>query len=185
MARRKKPSSDVGSPAAEQPEAFEDSPLAGYGALLHEIKERIRVAKIRAALAVNRELVTLYWDIGRLIVERQHAEGWGAATVNRLAQDLQTEFPGVAGFSAGNVRRMRAFYRAWSEPKSAQAVRKLELGTEYAQPARKLESGSNLAQPVREMGRALLPQAAAEIPWGHNIVLVEKLDDSEERLWYA
>ena len=66
-------------------------------------------------LAVNRELIGLYWDIGRAIVERQKAEGWGKSIVNRLAADLQKEFPGESGFSPRNVWRMRAFYLAWTE----------------------------------------------------------------------
>ena len=74
-----------------------------YGALLREIKERIRSAQYAALRAVNRELINLYWDIGRLIVERQSGQTWGRSVVQNLAKDLQLEFPGVAGFSAPNL----------------------------------------------------------------------------------
>jgi hypothetical protein len=73
-------------------------PSESYGALLHEIKERIRAAQYAALRAVNRELINLYWDIGRLIVERQAGQTWGRSIVQNLAKDLQLEFPGVAGF---------------------------------------------------------------------------------------
>ena len=81
-----------------------------YPRLLTEIKERIRSAQYEALKAVNKELVSLYWDIGRMIVERQDVEGWGKAVVEQLATDLRAEFPGVGGFSASNLWRMKAFF---------------------------------------------------------------------------
>lgn len=81
-----------------------------YGRLLTEIKDRVRVAQYEALRAVNRELVALYWDIGRLIVERQGQQKWGKAIVENLAADLQSEFPGLLGFSAQNLWYMRQFY---------------------------------------------------------------------------
>jgi predicted nuclease of restriction endonuclease-like (RecB) superfamily len=81
-----------------------------YQHLLGEIRQRIRSAQYQALKAVNQELITLYWDIGQLIVERQQVAGWGKAIVEQLAQDIRAEFPGIAGFSARNVWRMRDFY---------------------------------------------------------------------------
>ena len=100
---------------------------SGYVEFLAELKISIRSAQIKAAVSVNRELVLLYWDIGRQIVERQKTEKWGTHVIGRLALDLQKEFPGVGGFSEGNLRRIRAFYRAYSSkfPIRAQAVREL------------------------------------------------------------
>ena len=88
---------------------------AGYLELLQELKTRIRAAQVRAAFAVSRELILLYWSIGREILTRQDAQGWGAKIVERLAHDLQTEFPGVEGFSARSLKYMRAFAAAWSD----------------------------------------------------------------------
>jgi len=85
-----------------------------YRALLGEVKERIRSAQYEALKAVNKELVCLYWDIGRMIVDRQDVEGWGKAVVEQLAADLRTEFPGVGGFSASNLWRMKAFFEAYT-----------------------------------------------------------------------
>jgi hypothetical protein len=81
-------------------------PPTGYAALRKEIKERVRTAQMRAALAVNRELILLYWSIGRDILNRQKAEGWGTKVIDRLAKDLGTEFPGVEGFSPRNLKYM-------------------------------------------------------------------------------
>jgi sulfur relay (sulfurtransferase) DsrC/TusE family protein len=81
-----------------------------YGSLLLAVKERVRTAYYQALKAVNKELVGLYWDIGRLIVERQAAETWGKAIVQQLARDLQGEFPGISGFSVQNLWYMRQLY---------------------------------------------------------------------------
>ncbi len=84
-----------------------------YGYLLKDVKDRVRSAQYAALKAVNKELVGLYWDIGRMIVERQREEGWGKAIVQQLAGDLQKEFPGVGVFSASNLWRMKSFFETY------------------------------------------------------------------------
>jgi len=84
-----------------------------YASLLAEVKERVRSAQYQALKAVNKELVGLYWDIGRIIVERQADAEHGAAIVERLAEDLRREFPGVSGYSRRNIFYMREFYQAY------------------------------------------------------------------------
>jgi hypothetical protein len=87
---------------------------AGYAGLLAQVKQRVRIAQVKAALSANRELVLLYWDIGRAILRAQGDQGWGAKVVARLAQDLRREFPEMSGFSRANLLFMRAFAEAWS-----------------------------------------------------------------------
>ncbi|HLK59307.1 MAG TPA: DUF1016 N-terminal domain-containing protein, partial [Chthonomonadaceae bacterium] len=120
----------------------------GYEDFLRDVKERIRTAQVRAALAVNRELILLYWQIGRDILSRQQAEGWGAKVIERLARDLKAAFPDIQGLSRTNLLYMRAFAEAWPEQEFVQ-------------------------------------QAVGQIPWGHNVRLLDKLADREARLWYA
>jgi predicted nuclease of restriction endonuclease-like (RecB) superfamily len=86
-----------------------------YGAWLTELKGRIHAAQQRAALAVNRELVLLYWQIGRDILARQGREGWGTKVIERLALDLRNAFPDVKGFSPRNLKYMRSFAEAWPD----------------------------------------------------------------------
>ena len=93
-----------------------------YEQLLGSLKTRIRTAQVRAALAVNSELVLLYWSIGNDILGWQRAEGWGTKIVERLAGDLQAEFPGIKGFSLRNLKYMRAFAEAWPETEFVQQV---------------------------------------------------------------
>ncbi|MBD2054467.1 DUF1016 domain-containing protein [Oculatella sp. FACHB-28] len=95
---------------------------AGYGQLLGEIKQRIRSAQYAALKSVNKELIALYWDIGRLIVERQQGATWGKSIVEQLAKDLQTEFPGISGFSARNIWNMRSFYLSYSQNEKLQPL---------------------------------------------------------------
>ncbi len=118
-----------------------------YAALLHRLKERIRQTQVQASLAVNRELILLYWQIGHEILTRQQQQGWGAKVVNQLARDLQQEFPDMKGFSLRNLKYMRAFAEAYADQEFVQ-------------------------------------QAAAQIPWFHNCVLLEKVKDLQQRLWY-
>jgi len=97
-----------------------------YAALLAEVKERVRQAQYTALRAVNKELVGLYWDIGRMIVTRQQGVTWGKAIVQRLASDLQREFPGIKGFSASNLWRARLFHETYAtSEKLAPLVREI------------------------------------------------------------
>jgi len=146
---------------------------ASYGALLEDIKARIRAAQVKAALSINRELIELYWHIGKSIMERQRAEGWGKSVVERLSSDLQSEFSGISGFSPQNIWRMRALYLAWTED-----VSKLK-------PTARQNGAPILSQAARELDGQNLPQAVREIPWFHNVTLIEKLKDPIQRLWYA
>ena len=141
-----------------------------YPKLLADIKRRIQAAQSRAVLAVNAEMIRLYWGIGRLLDERQAREGWGAAVIPRLAQDLRHELPEVKGFSARNLDRMLAFARAYPEPGefSPQAVAKTLGGPPSPQPVAKSTAGSLLWQ----------------LPWGHHALLLEKVKPIDERCWY-
>ena len=138
---------------------------ADYVAVLADLKQRISAAQARAALAVSRELVALYWHVGATIVQRQANAGWGNAVVERLAHDVRQAFPDLEGFSPRNIWRMRAFFLAWSGAVKTSTRTVSTTGTRQA--AKKL------------------PQAVSEMPWGHNIVLLEQLERTEDRLWYA
>lgn len=93
-----------------------------YKNLLVEVKQRIRSAQYEALKAVNKELIALYWDIGRIIVNRQQGASWGKSVVEQLAKDLQAEFPGISGFSARNIWNMRSFYVAYSQNEKLQPM---------------------------------------------------------------
>ena len=97
-----------------------------YSELLVEIKQRIRSAQYEALRAVNKELITLYWDIGQMIVTRQQGGSWGKSVVATLSKDLQAEFPGISGFSSANLWRMKLFYETYvDQEKLAPLVREI------------------------------------------------------------
>jgi predicted nuclease of restriction endonuclease-like (RecB) superfamily len=124
-----------------------NSDILGYDNFLSELKTRISHAQLRAAVAVNKELVLLYWQIGRDILTSQQEQGWGAKVINRLATDLQQAFPEIKGFSPRNLKYMRAFAQAYPDEQFVQLL-------------------------------------AAQIPWFHNCVLLDKVKDIAEREWY-
>lgn len=107
-----------------QPDRAPDPPglPADYPEFLRNLKARIAGARTRAALAVNSELIRLYWEIGHEILVREGREGWGAKVIERLAGDLRREFPDMAGLSRRNLRYMRAFAQAWPAADSSSIV---------------------------------------------------------------
>ena len=91
---------------------------------LSDIKKQVKKAQVKAAFSANKELIKLYWTIGKTIVDKQKDNGWGSNFLEQLAKDLQSSFPGIGGFSRTNIFRMRAFYRAYG--KIPQAVGQLD-----------------------------------------------------------
>lgn len=144
-----------------------DSELSSnYGIILSNLKDKIRQARLQATIAVNTELVTVYWEIGSTILQQQKNEGWGTKVVERLANDLKAEFPDMKGLSIRNIKYMRAFAEAYPDFQIVQ------------QPAAQLKANEKTEIPF-------VQQAVAQLPWGHNCVLLDKLKKSEERLFYA
>lgn len=138
---------DVSSAVKKVRAAVDDKRVVGYAELLSSLKEQIRAAQIKAALSVNRELVLLYWHIGREILGRQASEHWGTKVIDRLAKDLRVEFPDMQGFSPRNLKYMRALAEAYSD-------------------------------------KLFVQQLVAQIPWGHNVRILDHVKDPTERAWY-
>ena len=129
-----------------------DALPADYPQFLAEIKARIAAARTRAALAVNSELIRLYWEIGHEILEREQREGWGARVINRLAADLRREFPDMTGLSLRNLRYMRAFARAWPAESPSSSI--------VQQPVAQLPWGHNVTLLTKLKDREARPRCA-------------------------
>ncbi|MCX6902431.1 MAG: PDDEXK nuclease domain-containing protein [Verrucomicrobia bacterium] len=155
--------------------------IPDYGRLLAEIKARVRAAQIRAGLAANRELLALYWDVGRMILDRQKAEGWGAKVIDRLSRDLQNEFPGQQGFSPRNLKYMRAFAEAWPETVIVQQP-DARLNASHSTESEVVQAP--FVQSSRTVA-AIVHQPGAQLPWKHHCLLLDKLHSPADRLWYA
>jgi len=157
---------------------------AAYREFLEGMRSRIDAARAQAARVVNRELVMLYWDIGRSILEEQQRNGWGDGVVEQLSKDLGKRYPGTFGFSTRNLWDMRRFYENWSRRAiMRQAV--AELGTPLAMARGKDQPKVKKPLPTRLPAQiAFMRQAVAELPWGHHLLLLNKLDDMSDRIWY-
>ncbi|MGD9973489.1 MAG: YhcG family protein [Desulfatirhabdiaceae bacterium] len=151
-----------------------------YSELLAQIKERIHKSQNRAALSVNVEMISMYWDIGRMIHQRQQEKGWGAGVIPRLALDLKNELPEIKGFSERNIGYMIRFAREYGiRSILQQPVAKLD-GTDS--PVEKVPQPS--AQLPEKNDPSIVQGLIVQIPWGHNILLMEKVKDFEVRRWY-
>lgn len=174
-----------------------------YPVFLADLKQRILNARTTAARAVNHELILLYWDIGRGIVEKQQTAGWGDSVVERLAADLRAEFPDMRGFSIANLWRMKQLYIDYTSTEFlSQAVREFKKGSHSAgklsHAVREIEEPDALflEQAVPEMkvfhfkavDFELLAQAVrdlvASIPWGHHANLLANIKQPAARLYY-
>jgi predicted nuclease of restriction endonuclease-like (RecB) superfamily len=127
----------------------EESPVhlnQGYKVLLGEIKHKVKSSRLQAVVAVNQELIKLYWYIGKQIIEKQARSNWGSRFIETLSHDLQTSFPGTRGFSVRNLKYMRQFASSYDFLKIGQ-------------------------QPV------------AQLPWGHIMLLIQRVKDVDAREW--
>ncbi len=155
-----------------------------YPRFLRELKARIQAARVKAVLSVNREMIALYWDLGRRVVERQKRGGWGTSVIERLSRDIRAAFPGIKGFSKQNIWYMRAFYRAWPDLGPILQEPPGELSAPiWQEPPAKLTA--ECQEPPGKLVGAFLQRSIAELPWWHNVILIEKLKSPEDRLWYA
>lgn len=152
-----------------------------YSAILTRLKDDVRVSRSRAALAVNRELIGLYWRFGQAIVEQQETAGWGRNVVERLAADLKGAFPDMRGFSPTNLWVMRKFYLDWTEAGRAWPSVLHDLG---ALPALPILPNISPALNAKQHGVEILAQLVRELPWGHNRLLIHRIKNHAERLWY-
>ncbi len=119
-----------------------------YKRLLKEIKAKVLSSQLKAAVAVNRELIRLYWEIGSTVYQKQKSEGWGSKTIEKLAKDLKFTFPRMKGFSRTNICYMVQFAKEYPDHEFVQ-------------------------------------QLVGQIPWGHNILIMQRVNNKDEKLWYV
>lgn len=127
-----------------------------YRQWLTELKSKIRFSQIKAAVAVNSELIRLYWNLGQQIVEKQENAQWGSGFIERLSKDLQMEFPDISGLSVSNLRRCRQFYLFYNQEDKI-----------HAQLVRELDDNSLFS-----------------IPWGHHTFIIGRIKSPQEALFY-
>ncbi|GAB2826099.1 PDDEXK nuclease domain-containing protein [Ferruginibacter profundus] len=153
-----------------------------YKKWLIELKLTIKQSQLKAAVAVNSQLILLYWNLGRQIVEKQGKAKWGSGFIDQLSKDLKTEFPEMAGFSRSNLFAVKKFYLFYSQPSEfvQQAAGQI-ADLNIRQTAGYSETRKHLADP-----NSLPPilQHCLKIPWAHNITIIEKVKKKKEVLFY-
>lgn len=157
-----------------------------YRQFIEDLKTRVISARISAARAVNRDLILLYWDIGRGIVEKQQGVGWGESVVEMVSADLRRAFPAMRGFSPFNLWRMRQLYLEYSASEFlAQAVPELEKHGGAFLARAVPETSAKAVEPGRdELLARLARELLAFIPWGHHVELLKKVKAPAARLYY-
>lgn len=164
-------------------------PDNAYKQWLLQLKERVRTAQMKAALKVNAELLTLYWDLGSEIIDKEKNTAWGQKIIPKLSADLLNEFPDLKGFSRTNLFYIRKWFLFYSNAPQIvpQAVGQLPVSSKGQQAVAQI-----LPQPVAKSGKKtvqqpvapIVPQLVGQIPWGHHREIISKCKDIEEALFY-
>jgi predicted nuclease of restriction endonuclease-like (RecB) superfamily len=131
-----------------------------YASWIAELKHKVRSTQIKAAIAVNKELILFYWDLGAMLSEKIKASNWGEKVLEVVSKDLKDEFPEMKGFSERNLKYCRFFFEFYTLSIGQQSV--AQMTDEYI---------------IRQ-------QLVAQIPWGHNIQIFSKANSVKEALFY-
>lgn len=155
---------------------------------LEPIKNQIRNSQIKASLSVNKEMISLYWYLGKKITEKQTISKWGEGFLTTMSNELRKEFPHISGFSSDNLRFMKKMYLFYSQPDAiiAQVVQKLQIPTfnDSVAKTQKVDN-PNIAQVVQESEDNKLFNLITSIPWGHHTLILRKIKSVEEALFYV
>ena len=138
-----------------------------YKEWIGELKDKIRTTQIKAAISVNRELLGLYWDLGKDICEKQQQANWGEGFIDQLARDLSAAFPEIKGFSRTNIWYIRKWFLFYQSLRIVPQV----VG----------EMGNG----VLDIGYEEVMSLVVQIPWGHNREIISKCPDVREALFYV
>ena len=159
---------------------------SAYCDWLRDLKQQIKIGQIKAAISVNNQMIMLYWDLGRQIVEKQEKAKWGSGFIKQLSKDLSEEFPEMTGFSLRNLQIIKQWYLFYSQNNlsiTKQLVSQLPgmLDPPKIAPlAPELKNDTNQTVTVLEQ----LVSKLALIPWGHHIKIMQKIQDINQALFY-
>lgn len=165
-----------------------------YVSWLGDLKDRVQQVQTKAAVSVNRELLTFYWELGCEIIEKQESTTWGSGFLKQLSSDLSSEFPDIRGFSLRNLKYIRQWCQFYIEhaPNSATGRCLIEKTPPKTPQSADNKQLINLAATRAKIGQqavAQLPESILEsitsIPWGHNIAIISKCSSIKEALYYV
>ena len=144
------------------------------------LKANIKSSQIKAALAVNSQLIQLYWDLGKQIVEKQENTKWGSGFIDQLSKDLKEEFPTMGGFSRSNLFAVKKFYLFYRKPFVQQLAGQMVYTTDNQSNNVDNETITKIEQPVLQ-----ILNLVCMIPWWHNVLITEKVKNTTEAIFYV
>ena len=161
-----------------------ESNIVNYSILLRQVKQRVALAQQRAIFAANEELLCMYWDLGQILYQAQHAEGWGKGTLARLSADMKNEYPEEKGFSVRNFQCMIQFYEEYNQ--------ELTMVKSIAQPrvaqlngnAAGMHKDTIVQPPVAQLPEYNFSLPIRHIRWTHNVILMQRVKNIKARYWY-
>jgi len=168
------------------------SPLGRSGGVykkwITDLKQNISNVRLQTSLQVNANMLLVYWYIGKEISEKVEQEKWGAKVIERLAKDLQKAFPDTKGFSYRNLKYMRQFAEIYSDLSIGQAVSaQLENSTKPLS-LKGFKDNKITQAPLTQIGQIIQSEfgqaVLAQISWAHHVILMDKVSNTEEKLWY-
>lgn len=145
-----------------------------YATLLIEIKQQVKQSQLKAVISVNSQMLYMYWYIGNHIIQMQKEQGWGAKVIEQLSKDLRNEFPEQKGFSIRNLKYMLKFAEEYS----------IDFVQQLAAQSIDIEHNIKVQQAAAQLEESFMQAPLAQIPWTHHCVLMDKIKDLNERLWY-
>jgi len=143
-----------------------------YLQFVKEVKQQILQSRYQAAKLVNKELLLLYYNIGNMIFEKVKKEKWGNAIIDNLSKDIQTELPGIRGFSSKNLRNMRLFFEAYEDSEIWQSS------------TAKIQTGQIGQSSTAKLNTAFTNEIFIAISFTHHILLLNKCKNVDERFFY-
>ncbi|TNJ36046.1 MULTISPECIES: PDDEXK nuclease domain-containing protein [Prosthecochloris] len=154
-----------------------------YAKWLRELKSKIRSTQLRAALAANRELILFYWELGGDISRKLAETNWGAKVIDQLAKDLRSEFPDMQGFSRRNLYYTKKFYEVFSAfPRDAEIVPR--LGAQLKNAPQSEDERQTVPRGGAQRIPVIVHQIGGQLPWSHIKILLDKVSDYKESLFY-
>jgi len=153
-----------------------------YKSFVTEVKEQIKSSQVKAALSVNSSVIHLYWQLGKLIVQKQKENSWGDLVIEQLSHDLKSEFPNTSGFSRRNLFDIRRFFLFYN----SEEMQQLGAHITFPKVEQALSQINNLTDSFvgKEQEFTKVRQLAALIPWGHNLLILNKVKEPEAALFY-
>ena len=165
----------------EENKSLELMKLSDYRDWLYNLKQQIKIDQIKAALSVNSQMIMLYWDLGRQIIEKQEQTQWGSGFIEQLSKDLREEFPEMTGFSVTNLNYCKRFFKFYSQTENKNLL-PVSICPQVEGEIQNLDNVIDIIRP--QVGGELEIDKITLIPWGHQKTIIDKCKSVKQAIFY-